>query len=272
MLRFLIHAYSRIKWYLKLLFVFGRISLLSQLEYRLNFIAGTCVEFAYMMIKLIYLVVVIRSGINVGFLTPQMVIMFVGTYIFMTGIWMLLSGVNSIPSQVLYGGLDLLMTKPGSLQFLQTFGKFDFGLAFPNVVVGTILICIGWISAGIPETFWVIAGFIIFIFSGILLTYVFTLIPALLIFFVTSISGVYTLFAALWDFNNMPMELYTKIVKQIGTFIIPVFIITNWAGLFVLGKLSLFEKIWGFTVPVILFLITRIMWVNGIRRYTSANG
>lgn len=272
MLICLIHKCLRLKWYFKLFFAFGRISLLSQLEYRLNFIAGTCVELAYMMIKLVYLVVVIQSGVNVGFLTPQMVIIFVGTYIFMTGIWMLLGGVNSMSEQVLYGGLDLLMTKPGSLQFLQTFGKFDFGLAFPNITMGIILICTGWRSAGIPATFWGIIGFIIFILSGIVLTYVFTLVPALLVFFITSVNGIYTLFAALWDFNNMPMALYNKIVKQVGTFIIPVFIITNWAGLFVLGKLSLFEIIWGFTVPIILFILTRIMWVNGIRRYTSANG
>jgi ABC-type uncharacterized transport system, permease component len=201
-----------------------------------------------------------------------MVILFVGTYVFMTGIWMLLNGVNSIPGQILHGGFDILMTKPGSLQFLQTFGKFDFGLAFPNVTAGIVLICIGWESANISVTLWNIVGFIIFILSGIVLTYVFTLIPALLTFFVTSVNGVYTLFSALWDFNNMPMELYTKTVKQIGTFFIPIFIITNWAGLFVLDKLSLLEIVWGFAVPIILFLIARLMWVCGIRKYTSANG
>ena len=263
---------SRLKWYGKLLGAFARISLLSQLEYRLNFLAGFCVEVAYMLIKLVYLVVVLRSGVNIGTLTPQAVQVFVGTYIFMTGIWMLLSGINGIPQKVLTGELDLVMTKPGSLQFLQTLGSFNFALAFPNVTAGIALVVTGWSGAGMPVSFAAVAGFLLFVLTGMLLTYSFTLIPALLIFWITSVNGMFAFFAALWDFNNMPMELYNRTARSIGTFVIPIFMITNWAGMFSLGKLSPLETLWGLAVPVVWFLISRLLWVRGIRRYTSANG
>jgi len=80
------------------------------------------------------------------------------------------------------------------------------------------------------------------------------------------------MYCAFWDYNNMPMELYPKIIKQIGTFIIPVFLITNWQGMAVLGKLSVVELIWGACFPVAAFLLSRLMWKRGIKKYVSANG
>ena len=51
---------------------------------------------------------VVSSGMRVGSRTSDRVIIFVGLYIFMTGVWMFLSGVNSMPEQVIKGDLDLL--------------------------------------------------------------------------------------------------------------------------------------------------------------------
>lgn len=259
-------------WYVKVAVHFGKLSLQSVMEYPLNFASGVCVELAYMLIKLIYLYVVITTGMNVGSLTPDMVIVFVGTYIFMTGIWMLLSGVNSIPDTVVKGDLDLIMTKPGSLQFLQTFGKYNFALACPNVFVGTALIVYGWNRSGIAVTFSGIAVFVFYLICGIVLTYSFGLMASLLVFWVTSLNAVNTLYSALWDYNNMPMELYPKIIKQIGTFLIPIFLVTNWPGMAVLGKLSALQLVWGIAVPLLAFVLSRKMFQAGVRRYTSANG
>jgi ABC-2 type transport system permease protein len=71
-------------------------------------------------------------------------------------------------------------------------------------------------------------------FLGAILIYAFAMIPALLVFWVTSTGGTSTLFEVLLDFNKMPMALCAKTVQRIGTFIIPIFLLTNWVGLFVL--------------------------------------
>ncbi len=261
-----------LKWYVKVAIHFAKLSLQSTMEYPLNFASGVCVELAYMMIKLVYLYVILSTGMKVGSLTPDMVIIFVGTYIFMTGVWMLLSGVNSIPEQVVRGDLDLLMTKPGSLQFLQTFGKYNFALAFPNAAVGIFLMAGGWKRCAIPVTISYIGVFVLYLVAGIVLTYSFGLMAALLVFWVTSLNAVSTLYAALWDYNNMPMELYPKVIKQTGTFLLPIFLVTNWSGMAVLGKLDMVQMIWGIAVPVFAFILSRLMWKAGVRRYTSANG
>jgi len=49
-------------------------------------------------------------------------------------------------------------------------------------------------------------------------------------------------------------------------------LITNWAGLFALNRLSPLEVAWGLVAPVIVMLLTRLMWNRGMRRYVSAGG
>lgn len=260
------------KWYFKVAFHFGKLSLQSVMAYPLNFFSGVFVELTYMMIKLIYLYVVLSTGMSVGSLTPEMVILFVGTYIFMTGIWMLLAGVNNIPENVIRGELDLLMTKPGSLQFLQTFGRYNFALAFPNVLVGTGLMIMGWYTARIAVTLINIVAFLYYLFCGMILTYAFSMMASLLVFWVTSRNAVNTIYSALWDYNNMPMELYPRVIRQIGTFVVPIFLVTNWPGMAVLGKLDTLQLIWGAAFPAVAFILSRVMWKAGIKKYTSANG
>ena len=264
--------WRRLRWYGKVALHFGKLSMQSMMEYPLNFASGVCVELAYMLIKLVYLYVVLTTGMDVGSLTPDMVILFVGTYIFMTGIWMLLSGVNSIPDAAVKGDLDLIMTKPGSLQFLQTFGKYNFAMACPNVLAGTILIAAGWHRSGTAVTVWNVGSFVFYLLGGVVLTYSFGLMASLLVFWVTSLNAVNTLYSALWDYNNMPMELYPKVIKQIGTFLLPIFLVTNWPGMAALGKLSAFQLVWGCVVPAAAFFLSRRMFRAGVRRYTSANG
>ncbi|MCL2813667.1 MAG: ABC-2 family transporter protein [Oscillospiraceae bacterium] len=263
---------GRVGYYIKLLFAFMRISLLSQLEYRLNFISGIAVESAYMCIKLTYLVVVMRSGVNIGALTPDMVMVFIGTYCFMTGMLCFFWSIAGIPHKVLAGNLDMMIVKPGSLMFMLTFGGFDFAMTVPNCTVGITLICVGWSRANIPVTAESAGGFLFFILMGIVLTYAFMVIQALLVFWVTAINGTYAVAFALWDFNNMPMALYGKAVQRIGTFVIPIFMITNWAGLFVLKQLTALEILWGIAAPIAVILLTRLMWKRGMKRYISANG
>jgi ABC-2 type transport system permease protein len=264
--------FKRLTWYLKLWGMFIKLSVGAQLEYRLNFIAGAFVETAFLCIKVVYLLLVVNTGQNIGFLTPDMVMIFIGTYAFMTGIWMLLSGVNQIPHKVISGELDILMTKPASLQFLQTFGAFDLAMTFPNVLAGIIMIVIGWSNSQIAFSLHNVSGFVLFIICGIIMTYAFALIASLLVFWVTSRDAIGTLYAALWDFNNMPMAIYPKILQQIGTFIVPIFVITNWSGLFILGELDTLRILYGVTIPIVFLVLSRIMWKRGMRRYYSANG
>ena len=262
---------EKVTWYIKMISAYARASFLSQLMYPLNFFSGFFTEIACLSFKLIYLVVVIQAQVSVGGFTSSQVMIFIGIYIFMTGIWGML-GWLPIPRNVRSGNLDLQLIKPGATMFQLTFSNFNYGGMIPNVVAGIILICFGWSGSDISITLLSIIGFIFFMIVSIVLTYAISIIPQMLVFWLTSVDGVTSLLPALWDFNNMPMTIYSNAVRQVGTFIIPIFLLTNWPGLFILKMLSPVQFLWGIAAPIILVWLSHIVLQRGLRKYTSANG
>ena len=257
---------------LRLLKVFAKVSLMSQLEYRANFAAGVAVETGWMLIKLLYVAVVYRVGADIGVLTPDHILLFVGIYTLMTGFYMLYYGnFTSISRMVREGELDLYLVKPVSLQFLITMRRLDAALLLPDFVAGVIMIALGWARAGLPVTVVSVTGFLFFTVCGALLTYSLFLLPHLLCFWIVATRGVAEMTSAVWDFNNMPQLIYGKWMQRIGTFLLPVFVITNFPGLFVMGELSPLLMVWGVAAPILFFGITRIVWKRAVRNYSSAS-
>ena len=69
----------------------------------------------------------------------------------------------------------------------------------------------------------------------------------------------------------MPYMIYGKWIQRIGTFILPIFIITNFPGLFLMGNLPPVMFVWAIAAPVLFFILARILWKKAVRNYTSAS-
>ena len=258
--------------YCRLMGVFAKYSLMAALEYRINFITGMTVEMGWMVIKLLYVAIIYKAGTSIGILTPDHILLFVGTYVFMTGVYMLYYGnFCSLPGMIQQGELDLYLVKPVSLQFLVTMRRLEFAYLLPNFVAGTIMIVIGWRLAGLPADPLSVAGFLFFMVCGCLLTYSIFLLPYLLSFWIISLGGITDISNALWDFNNMPSLIYGKRMRRLGTYVLPVFVITNFPGLFLMGELTAGACVWGAAAPVLFFLIARWLWKISLKRYSSAS-
>ena len=128
---------KRLRYYLGLLALFARYSLMEQMEYRINFIAGIVVECGYMLIKLMYVVLILNAGADINGLSANEMLMCIGTYILVTGVYMgVYPNFWALPLRVRDGSLDMLLTKPVNTQFLVTLRKLDFGMPLPDVACG----------------------------------------------------------------------------------------------------------------------------------------
>ncbi|WP_242861439.1 ABC transporter permease [Cellulosilyticum ruminicola] len=262
-----------IKRYLKIYKLFIKNCLMAQMEYRINFITGVIVESGYLLAKALYAIVVYSTGVSIGGLSSDAILLFIGTYTMMTGIYMGLFYVNfqKIPEYVRDGSLDLYITKPISTQFMVTMRYFDFGMPIPSIIGGLTMIVIGWRRLNIGITPLHIIGFIGFMLTGILLTYSIFLLPQILSFWTVKTSGVNDISNALWDFNNMPKGIYSKRVQQFGTFVIPIFLISNCSPLVILDKLSIGESVWAISATILFFILSRFLFYKAMRNYSSAS-
>lgn len=262
-----------IQKHLKIYLLFIKFSVMSQMEYRANFIGNMAMETGYLFVKLSYVVVVYRAGTNIKGLTPDEILLFIGTFITLTGVYAGLFMMNnfSLRHKIINGDLDLLMTKPISLQFMATMSQVNMTIFAVDIIAGLIVVIIAWVKLSIPFTLITVGGYIVFIVLSSIVGYSMFLLPQILSFWLLNTSAIAQITDSFWDFNSMPMGIYTAGIRFVGVFVLPIFVITNFPPLFVLEKMPTEYLIWSVIIPLVLLYIVRLAWQKGIRNYNSAS-
>ncbi len=262
-----------IKKHLTLYVLFLKFSVMSQMEYRANFIGNLSMETGYLFVKLSYVAVIYRAKATINGLTPDQILLFSGTFVALTGLYAGLFMINNfgLRGKIKDGDLDLLLTKPVSLQFMATLRQADLTIFSVDVIAGVIMIIVAWARLSIPVTLVNVGGYVaLFLISGVV-SYSLFLMPQILSFWLMNTSAIAEITDSFWDFNCMPMDIYTRWIKFVGVFAIPIFVVTNFPPLFLLRKMPDVYYAWVLVLPLALLYVVHLMWRQGLRSYSSAS-
>jgi len=262
-----------IKKHIYIYLIFVKFSMMSQMEYRFSFIGNLSMESGYLLYKLSYVVVVYRSGVTIKGLSPDQILLFIGTFVMLTGVYAGMFMINNfqLRGKIKDGDLDLLLTKPVSLQFMATLRQADVTIFSVDVIAGLVMVAIAWSRLGIPLTLFNIGGYALFAALSCLVAYSLFLLPQILSFWLMNTSAIAQITDSFWDFNNMPMDIYTFTIRTIGVFVLPIFVISNFPPMFVLHKMPPVYLVWAFLLPIALLYVVRSLWKRGVRSYSSAS-
>jgi ABC-2 type transport system permease protein len=218
-------------------------------------------------------VVVYRSGVKINGLSPDEILLFIGTFVGLTGVYAGMFMINNFRLRVKIkdGELDLLLTKPVSLQFMATLRQADVTIFSVDVIAGGVMVAIAWARLGIPVTFFTLGGYILFLGISCLVSYSLFLLPQIFSFWLLNTSAIAEITDSFWDFNNMPMDIYYPWIQQVGVFLLPIFVITNFPPMFILHKMPPVYMAWSLLLPIILLAMVRGLWTKGLRNYNSAS-
>ncbi|MCF2859908.1 ABC-2 family transporter protein [Pseudoalteromonas sp. SMS1] len=263
--------------FIKHLKIYGlliKLNAIRQLEYRVNIVLGLLVEIGYLGIKLLYAYIIHDTGVHISGFAPQSLYLFIGTFILMTVFFvaMLQFNIMAFDRQIIEGEFDLILTKPVSAQFLATLKYVETWMVIPNIIVGVSLVSYGWHASDIAFDIVHVGLYVLYALLGIVTMYCIFTLPLLLAFKLHHISAFHSLVWALWDFNNLPHRIFPSPIQIIGTVFLPIFLITNFSPLAVMGQLSIGEMIWGGIAPILLFFLTCWGWKKAIHSYESGGG
>lgn len=258
--------------HIRLLWLFTRRYLISQMEYKGNFFTFLIIESIILLSKLLYLSVTYNTGVVINGLTPDAIMLYTGTFLIISAVYAAFFMFNFFNFRRLVrdGGFDLYITKPVSLQFMATLSTVNLTVSIPNLVVGIVLVVKAWKRLGISTNLVFLGGYLGLVVCGIILIYGLLLFPQLLSFKLINVNAINDIAAELSNFNIMPMYIYKKWMQNVGLFIFPIFVVTNFPTLYVLGRLSRPMIVWGVAVPLIVLIIVRYCWCRAIKHYTSA--
>jgi ABC-2 type transport system permease protein len=260
--------------HLKIYAMLVRMNVMSQMEYRANFVTGILMELGYLVVKILYVVVAFSAGRSIAGFTPDEMLVFVGTFVTATGLYAGLYMMNfyQLSALVRDGSFDTLMTKPVSLQFMATLRRCDLGIFLVDTIAGMAMTIVGLSRLSGLMDAWRLLGYVFFLLCGSAVGYGLYLIPQSLVFRIVNARAIAGVTDSFWDFNNVPMIVYDKLGQALGTYVVPMFVITSFPSLFALGRMSGAQMIWGALAPVIFIAVARFAWTRGIRNYSSASG
>ncbi len=265
--------FRELKKHVQIYILFIKFSVMAQMEYRSNFIGNLAMETGYLFVKLSYMVVVYRAGVTINGLSPDEILLFSGTFIMLTGFYAGLYMINNFTfrSKILNGDLDVLLTKPVSLQFMATLRQADLTLFGVDVIAGLLVVVVAWVRLGLPVTVATVGGYTLFVGISCVVGYCLFFLPQILSFWMMNTSAIAEITDSFWDINSMPMGIYNDGIRFVGVFVLPVFVITNFPPLVALGKMPVPYGLWSLVLPFGLLFLVRVVWRKGLRRYNSAS-
>jgi ABC-2 type transport system permease protein len=228
-------------------------------------------EAGYLFAKIMYVIVAYRAGRTIAGYGPDEILVFVGSYVAVTGFYAGVLAMNlfQLSGLVRDGSFDLLLIKPVNTQFLATFRRSDMGPFIFDTLAGIAMVILGLVRSGVGFDPVGVLGWSLFAASGAAVGYALWLIPLTFVFRIVRADAIAGLADTFWDFNNVPMVVYSRAGQAFGTFVIPIFLVTNFPALFALGRMPPVLFVWGLVAPILFGFLASRLWKAGIRNYAS---
>jgi len=260
------------KRYLSLLLIHYRAGLLTEMEYRANFLTSAGVSVGWALWLMGGSAVFFYHRSTLGGWTFDQMLLVSGLFIFFGGFGaaVLAPNVQRMVDHVQKGTMDFVLLKPASSQFLATVTACA-PMKFVDLITGLILISIGLYRMGhVPDAYHVLS-FLLMIPAGIATLYSFCVLCLTLAFWFVRVDNFPELFWAFFEAGRFPVSVYRGAVRFVLTYVVPIAFLTTFPAAALLGMLSpryVFASV--IVAAILLYLSTRF-WNYAIRFYSSAS-
>jgi ABC-2 type transport system permease protein len=258
--------------YFRLFREFLRVSIMTELAYRANFIVQLFQSLLELGTALGGLAVIFSFTDNLGGWRPDEVLALLGVYFLLGGVIGLViqPGMEQLIESVRDGTLDFILTKPEDAQMLVSARKVEIW-KFINIFLGMGVLAYAVIKLNEQLTGWQIAAFAVMLFAGIAIIYSFWLILATLSFWFVRVENILEIFQSMYDAGRWPVSLYPDWLRFLLTFIIPVAFATTVPAEALTGRLTWQTLVGAGLLAVFMIFISRVFWKIGLKRYSGAS-
>ncbi len=260
-----------LKKYLGLYQAFFKVSLVADLEFRLNFVLLVCAEFIWYSTQLILFEVIYRHTKIIGEWNIEQMRVFIFLVLFVDSIYMILwdPNLSAFTDNVRKGTLDLLLVKPVNSIFMLSSQKISISHLPCLVITGIGFI---WALGSIPNFEWTkLFWLILLIPSGLSVIFVgrFALNCSAIIF--TRADFLQYVWYSMFRLGLRPDAIYSGFLRFLLIFMIPFAMIASIPARVLLEPLHPWMIAWAIIMPVILIFSLKKYWAYCIKQYSSAS-
>ncbi len=256
--------------YLDTLKLFWRISLETELEYRVNFLLSTLTSIGNLTGSLFGLFLFYRTGYSFQGWRWEEALMVLGVYTMLTGFTgtFLDPNLSRLIRHVQRGTLDFVLLKPIDSQFyLSAHTLSPWGL--PDLLFGLSLIGYAGVRLQIPPSSY-LTGVLPLISGMVILYALWFMLGSTTIWFVKVFNAAEVV-RGLLEAGRFPISAYPVAYRFFFTFVVPVAFLTTVPAEAVLGRGHLGWTVGAACLALAMFGLSRLFWKFALRHYTSAS-
>ncbi len=258
--------------YARLLRLQLRMSVVTAMQYRGDFLVRGLLTLLWMSVTLLPLFVVYGARTTVaGWSFPEALVV-VGWFTLLRAV--LEGGVSpsltAVVEHVRKGTLDFVLLKPADAQFLVSTSKVE---PWRVVDVAGALAIFAYAFAHLhrwPGPRDVLVG-VVFLGLAVLVLYSFWILLVSAAFWVVKVDNLSYLFQSLFDAARWPITIFRGALAFVFTFVFPLALMTTYPALALLGKLQARTAVVALLGGLAFAAVSRAVWLRALGMYTSAS-
>jgi ABC-2 type transport system permease protein len=258
--------------YIRLVWTFFRIGVLSELAYRVNFVIQLFQSVLSLLTALGGLAVVFTYTDQLGGWRPDELVALVGVYLLVGGMIRLIiqPSMERLIESVREGTLDFTIIRPEDAQLLVSVQQVQIW-KLTDVVLGLGVLAVALVRLGENVGFWQAASFALALLAGGAIVYSFWLSLATCSFWFVKVENILVIFQSMYEAGRWPVSLYPSWLRFALTFLVPVAFATTVPAEALAGRLTWQTLAGAVMLALLMLVVSRLFWRAGLRYYSGAS-
>lgn len=258
--------------YLRLLTVFFRTSIQTDIEYRADFFTRIVASLLSLLTTIGALSIAYNYTSTIKGWTFAQALVLVAVYYLMDGLIEMFVAPNmrTIMSQVRDGTLDFVLLKPVSAQFMASFRSVNIW-RIVNVLVGVGLSVYTATRLSLTVSAAQATAFAVTLAAGMAVVYSFWLVLVTLCFWFVRVDNIEQIIWQAYSAARYPIQIYPRWLQTALTYGIPVAFIITIPAEALAGRLNAATVLVAVLVAAGALALSSAFWRFGLKHYTGAS-
>ena len=258
--------------YLKLLTVFFRTSVQTDMEYRVDFFTRIVASLLGLLTTVGGLRIAFNYTSNIkGWTLPQVMALLAVYYLMNGFIEMFIApNMRNVMGQVRDGTLDFVILKPISAQFLASFRTINVWQA-ANILVGMGLVLYSTNRLALTVGWQQALAFALTMAMGAVIVYSLWLCLVTTTFWFIRVDNIEQIIWQAFEAGRYPIDIYPAWLRGALTYVVPITFIITVPAQALAGKVALGVIAIACVVAALALLASSAFWRFGLKHYTGAS-
>lgn len=258
--------------YLKLMWLFARVSVQDDAAYRVDF--ATRVVFSALQVcgELVTIWTIFSNTTSLGGWNVYEVLTLLGVFRVMTGVIAMLIAPNMrlLMEDIRDGKLDYAIVKPVNTQFFVSVRRFVMWRV-TDIVLGFGLVTFAGMRLASDLSPGQVLLFAVMLGAGITIVYSFWLALGTCAFWLTRITNIEVVFWSVFEAGRYPVHIYPPWIRYGLTYLIPLAFLTTIPAGSLVGRADPVSVGTGVVAAAVSLAAASAFWRFGLSRYSGAS-